>query len=471
MQYFSTEFPLRRHTSREELLAECLNWISDSPYTSFTQEELTSQKSKPDFRVSNKSETIDFDSATSERYQVFSLKYTKRSETVQYVTTISFLIMNTSEEVWASVKSICEYIGIVNELPPIKKPVIIIRLIDRFGGGLDGDLLVSHEPTLLSEDENGRELAINTSLGNLETRLPIVYVSCGYDLKHRVIPDRLARSLCGLAHVIVEPSRKFSHTIRKPCNSQNVFGGVIGVYWPGGQGVKTYRYDKNWTPKVKDFELEILSDICALLSKRMPLAECSWGGVKDAKNKAAIERLRKEGASDREMLELYENEVERNKCQIEELGKEKSRLESLIRSSQNRNPVQGGIVISGGDEEDYYQNEILGVIIDALCEYRQRVHENSRRLHIIDSLLKSNTADRNHEQISREIKDGLRGYKSMTPKIRSLLERHGFQINDDRRHYKIVYKSDERYSYILPKSGSDYRGGLNAGSDIVKIIF
>lgn len=471
MQYFSTEFPLRRGTLQKDLLGECINWVSDSPHTGFSPENLKELRGKNEFRISHESEILEFDSTSTDRYDVCSLRYTKRAESIQYVTTISFLTMLSTKEVWASIKVVCESVSIINELPPLKKPVLIIRLIDRFGGGLDGDLFLSHTPTTLNEDEDGYDLAEKIILGNIESRLPIVYVSCGYDFRHRVLTERFSRRLCGLAHVIIEPSRKFSHKIRRRCNSQNVYGGVIGVYWPGGQGVKIYRHDKEWTPNIKDFEKEIVADICNLLSKRMPLPECSWGGVKDIKNKAAIERLRKDGATERELLDLYINEVEQYKQQIETLTGERTRLEALLRNNQQKRPVQGGITISSGDEEDYYDNEILGIIIDALTDYKDRVHSNSRRQHIIESLLSANPLERNSEASIREIKEGLRGYRSMTPKIKEILERHGFDIIDDRRHFKITYQSDERYTYTLPKSGSDHRGGLNAGSDITKLIY
>ncbi|MFM3222062.1 hypothetical protein AB8T91_28055, partial [Klebsiella pneumoniae] len=63
------------------------------------------------------------------------------------------------------------------------------------------------------------------------------------------------------------------------------------------------------------------------------------------------------------------------------------------------------------------------------------------------------------------------GYTKMTPKVRGVLNDVGFSISEEGKHYKITYHGDPRYTYILPKTGSDYRGALNAYSDISKKVF
>jgi hypothetical protein len=47
----------------------------------------------------------------------------------------------------------------------------------------------------------------------------------------------------------------------------------------------------------------------------------------------------------------------------------------------------------------------------------------------------------------------------------------GFAISDEGKHYKLVFQGDDRYSFSLAKSGSDHRGGLNAASDISRLLF
>lgn len=59
----------------------------------------------------------------------------------------------------------------------------------------------------------------------------------------------------------------------------------------------------------------------------------------------------------------------------------------------------------------------------------------------------------------------------MTPELRGALEQIGFSLNDEGWHVKLSYFDDPRYTYVLPKTGSDHRGGLNACPDITNIVF
>jgi hypothetical protein len=59
----------------------------------------------------------------------------------------------------------------------------------------------------------------------------------------------------------------------------------------------------------------------------------------------------------------------------------------------------------------------------------------------------------------------------MTSSNRAELESLGFDIQDDGKHYKLIYRGDARYPFILAKTGSDWRGGMNAFSDLKRRIF
>ncbi|GMU46359.1 MAG: hypothetical protein AMXMBFR26_11410 [Porticoccaceae bacterium] len=55
--------------------------------------------------------------------------------------------------------------------------------------------------------------------------------------------------------------------------------------------------------------------------------------------------------------------------------------------------------------------------------------------------------------------------------MRRGLEEMGFSITEEGKHYKLTFQDDDRYTFTLPKSGSDHRGGLNAASDIGRLLF
>jgi len=182
--------------------------------------------------------------------------------------------------------------------------------------------------------------------------------------------------------------------------------------------------------------------------------------------------LKRDGDSATELVALYENELEEKEQTIRSLSHDIERLGAKIRSLESKNLVQGGLVLAKGDEDDFFDNEILSVVIDALKDHLEKsVHPNSRRAHILKSILDSNLVESDHDERIASVKAALRGYKDMNKKIRSVFEELGFSLASDGKHWKIIYQEDDRYSYVLPKTGSDHRGGLNAGADITNIVY
>jgi hypothetical protein len=91
---------------------------------------------------------------------------------------------------------------------------------------------------------------------------------------------------------------------------------------------------------------------------------------------------------------------------------------------------------------------------------------------VLAAVLAANPASEDTAGAMRaRLKELLRGSKGIDAKIRRGLEEMGFSIAGDGRHYKLVFQDDDRYTFTLPKTGSDHRGGLNAASDIGRLLF
>ncbi len=463
-------FPLNYAVSSEDVFQECINWILDSPYTDFAEEELYTLNSAEDFVYSTKEETIEFSRAETPDLFVSSFRYIKSSPAAQWITEISTRI--ESDQHWVSVVASILTSTASNTTLEVKKPLIIIRLIDRFGGGTDGDVPIALVPIVLEESELGVEIAKAVINANNTCALPIVYVSANQANKHTVIPERLTRKLCGMAHIVVEPSRAFSHRLRREVGSRNVYGGVVGIYWPKGTGVTIFRRESK---EIKDFEQEIFETVCEALALLIPPRKCSWEEVIHVKNRNAIELMKREGinaAEANEIVALFESELSEKRGHIQTLNREIDRLNTLVRHLESKTPVQGGILINTGDEEDYFESEIQDVALLAIKDYiAKSTRENSRRAHILNAILSNNLITDLHEQKTKSLKDVLRGYRDMSKKIKDTFEELGFSITAEGKHWKITYQEDDRYTYVLPKSGSDHRGGLNAAADISNIVF
>jgi hypothetical protein len=469
MQYFSTDFPLSIGTSAQDILEECLYWINDSPHTKFVATELLEGIRLEDFNKRTQGEEINFELADDENFKIHSFIYTKSNKTNAWITSITFLTVPATGEAWVNVKAYCNAYIASAKVPDIKKPLIILRLIDRYGGGLDGDLIVNHEFAQLEDDQAGLDQAARLINGACGNRLPILYITKYHSGNCSVIPDRIARAVSGLAHVAVEPNRIFSNKLRPLVNSQNVYGGGVGIYWPSDGGVSIYR--KASSQSMKDFESEILEDLSTLTAQRMPLRKCSIEALRETKNRRLIQRLKSEDSSDLSAyIEAFDQELEAKDEEINLLQREVARLEAASRSFRAKNPVTGGIIFDIGEEEDFFEDEIRWIMLDAMVDHCSRVPDDSRRLHILQAVV-SQKPERNFAtEIASSIRETLRGYREMTPKIRSTLIQLGFAISEEGKHFKLVYNEDSRYTFTLPKSGSDGRGGLNSGSDIIRLF-
>ncbi|WP_188664174.1 hypothetical protein [Arenimonas soli] len=367
-----------------------------------------------------------------------------------------------------SVRVTCEDARAPDRLPPARKPYFVKQILSELGGGMDGDVPVADQAIFLAE---GQELAAAALiLGKARNRLPIVYVSSSYNGGYAVDPLALSRWVSGTAHVVVEPSRAFSFRLRSATASRNAYGGAIGVYWPESGRQKSYFLGRQIT-NPRALSMEIARDIRSSLSNRRQIANCSWAFLKEQVSSRRLEKLREQGSAElEEFYSAFGAEIASKELRIEQLEAENAAAHADY--FRYRAPQSGTVegVLAAGLEQDLFEGEILGVVRDALAHYASAVLPGSRREHIVRDLLEANPGSSAAHEKAEEIKAVLRGYKVLDAKSRVKLERLGFEISDDGKHYKAVYMGDGRYTFAISKSSSDVRAGLNLVSDICKQI-
>jgi molecular chaperone GrpE (heat shock protein) len=172
-----------------------------------------------------------------------------------------------------------------------------------------------------------------------------------------------------------------------------------------------------------------------------------------------------------EYIDAFETEIKAKNAQLNDAETEIARLAAEVRRYETQVSASKSFTLRAGAERDLYSGETQEIIRDAIEDASERVHHDSRRLHVLKAMLKSLPASGAGRANREKIKDLLRGYRTMDAKVRKGLEGMGFSIEDDGKHYKLIFQGDDRYTYALSKSGSDHRGGLNAASDISKLIF
>jgi len=371
---------------------------------------------------------------------------------------------------WVGVRVYCESTHPAAILPPAKKPIVVQKIIDRLGGARDGSLDVTGTPLFLDGHEVDRAAALIR--GQSDCRLPVVYVSAPFSGRHAAVGTSLAKALSGMAHVVIEPDRPFSVRLKLAVNSENVYGGTIGIYWPDGGGRRSF-YVGHAYENAEELHEAVVEEVRLALTNRRPLDRCTPAFVQSLVSRSTFEALRAQGSQeiDKYVAE-FDRELDAKDSQLLSANREIDRLRAELRKYEARLSVEDGLQVNVGAEQDLYAGESIGFLMDAVKDACDRMAKDSRRRHVLSSVLQANPEPEGKNKFRDTLKELLRGYTSMEPKVRKGLEDLGFSISEEGKHIKLVFQGDDRYTFTLPKSGGDSkRGGLNAAGDIARLLF
>lgn len=468
MLSFATEFPVEADRTTVDFLQAMVTWISGSPHTGLSAEMLRDLLQKDEAHVENGKEKVQSLLATSPDVDLAGIRYSRHDNDLEWLTTVVF--SRTSSDAWVGVRVECESQHAAARLPSAKKPVVVRTMLESLGGAADGPLPIRDTAHILTNTDI--DLAAKLIRGDAGCRLPIVYVSARFQGGYILDVNRLAADLSGMAHVVVEPNRPFSVRLQLEVDSENVYGGTIGICWPEGGGRRAFFLGGDYsTPG--HLAGAIKDEVRAALLNRRPIARCTWAYVRETASRQAILSLKASGSKAiDEYVEKFDQEIEAKNQRLEEAESEIQRLRNELRVYEARAGTASGGLLRLGRERDLYPNEVLGILLDAIEDAATRVQHDSRRQHVLRSILEANRLEENPLEGRREqLKRLLRGTSTIDGKLRRELEDMGFSISEDGKHFKLVFQGDDRYTFTLPKSGSDWRGGLNAASDIGRLLF
>jgi hypothetical protein len=468
MLSFATEFPVEADRTTVDFLQAMVTWISGSPHTGLSAEMLRDLLQKDEAHVENGKEKVQSLLATSPDVDLAGIRYSRHDNDLEWLTTVVF--SRTSSDAWVGVRVECESQHAAARLPSAKKPVVVRTVLESLGGAADGPLPIRDTAHILTNTDI--DLAAKLIRGDAGCRLPIVYVSARFQGGYILDVNRLAADLSGMAHVVVEPNRPFSVRLQLEVDSENVYGGTIGIYWPEGGGRRAFFLGGDYsTPG--HLAGAIKDEVRAALLNRRPIARCTWAYVRETASRQAILSLKASGSKAiDEYVEKFDQEIEAKNQRLEEAESEIQRLRNELRVYEARAGTASGGLLRLGRERDLYPNEVLGILLNAIEDAATRVQHDSRRQHVLRSILEANRLEENPLEGRREqLKRLLRGTSTIDGKLRRELEDMGFSISEDGKHFKLVFQGDDRYTFTLPKSGSDWRGGLNAASDIGRLLF
>lgn len=466
MVSFATEFPVSHEHQLVNFLRSVRDWLLGSPHTALSRKDLTGIEASGEWAAQRSNERIQVLSLSANSQEWGAAKYTKSETELEWVTTIVF--SRSATDSWIAVRVACESRHPAVRLPPAKKPVVVRKLLQDLGGASDGPLLVRSTPHFLENVDI--DIAARLISGSAGCRLPIVYVSSEFRGDYIVDSNKLANDLCGMAHVVVEPNRPFSIRLKMEVDSENVYGGTIGVYWPDGGGRRSFFLGREFESPA-EIQRAIVDEVRSALANRRPLDRCTWATVQALVSHSTFEALKATGSQEVEKyIEEFDKELRAGAEKLEDAEREIARLLSEVRKYESRAQIGSGLALRTGEEQDLYSGELAGIVLDAIKDASTRVGKDSRRAHVLSAILAANDTSGEAERMREELKDLLRGSKSMGSTVRRGLERLGFTLSEEGKHYKLIFQGDDRYTFTLPKSGSDHRGGLNAASDIARLL-
>ena len=485
---FATDFAVDPVHGPEDFLRAITSWLLDVERTAIAAEQLQALPTETSSRINTGGELLQTLIARQPDTTVAGIRYSRQDEHLTWITTVVFSRRHKAQgngastagfpdigapetdtaqasDAWLGIRIECTSSLPQAHLPVDRDPAIVPALLNALGGGQDGPLRVSDQPRLLTGHE--LPLAADLILGYSDHRLPIVYVSACFQPGHAIAPQRLASRLAGRAHVVVEPGNSFSRQLQALAESTNVYGGTVGIYWPEGGEPRRF-YLGTLYQTAAELGDAIQKDLHRTLRQRRPLPRCTWAHLREQVSQNTIAALKSAGSlSIDDCIRSFGEEIAAKEQLLQEAEEEIERL----RQREIR-PGDDNILLSPGTERNFYDQEILGIVLDALADARKYVPPDSRRHHVLQSIVGANPLPHRTANAHRDaLKNLLRGTSTLDARIRRGLESMGFRISNGGKHYKLVYQEDDRYTYTLPKSGSDHRGGLNAANDIGRLMF
>ncbi|MFE0759319.1 hypothetical protein ACFW16_35525 [Inquilinus sp. NPDC058860] len=467
MLSFSTEFPLDNSHSSAEFI-ECIKtWIFESPHTKFSQSDFDSLPIEGGWSIQKDNQGINSLASSFDTEESVAVQHVTIENDLEWSTTIVF--SRQTSDTWVGVRISCQSKHPSIAVPVAKKPVIVKNLLDKLGEAYDGEFQVRQSPHFLTN--NDISLASRAISGQAGCHLPVVYISIGFSGGYIVDPGSLAQKLAGMAHILVEPNRPFSRRLQIEVAADNVYGGTVGIYWPDGSGDIVLFTEKEFKRK-HEIRDAIFDEIRMALLNRRALFRCTWPSTQGIYYKSIYNSLKNSGSEElNQYIDAFDGDMKSMNDQLASCEKEIHRLQRELKKHQSQIMSTNGIFLKTQKEYDLHDGEIMSTIITALSEAQHAYLPESRKHHILQDVIDNNGAKNISKEMKENIKSILRDYKEMTRQKRSELENLGFEIEDDGKHYKIVYNGDARYTFILSKTGSDHRSGLNCASDISKILF
>lgn len=466
MLLYATEFPTAEGATAADFIDLIKTWALGSPNYPWVADDLDVDLSEDLVSIEKSPHQIQLtlSDLDGDVYGAAHYRYVENGER-EWVTEL--VSQEIGDHLWVSVRVHCKVLATGAVLPEVKKPYIIRQILAQFGGGDDAGLTIRDSPRLLEDSEVAYAAALIS--GEVRNRLPIVYVSSGWEGLYALDPKILAQVLSGSAHVVVEPSRQFSFRLKPICDGRNAYGGAIGIYWPSGQlpTERIFVESRNRREAISQIADRIQSALC----QAQPSDMSTWMAVRALLARKRTAALRESGSGEvDDWIDAFSTEIEIKDQQLADARREVERLRAELRASE-RVSSTGGKLLPDGREQDLFPGERAEIVREALEHALASSGSESRKAHVLQDLVEAAPDTTFRDDLAARVKGVLENKRRLASRDKSELEALGFTLTEDGPHYKAVFRGDPRYQFSFPKTGSDHRGSLNLVSQVNKTLF
>lgn len=496
MLVFSTRIPLMENVSSKMCSELFIKWVAGSPR--YSMNDLSYERvGNRDFQTTSDSAIFSITNYSDEQKEVVACRLCANDNGDTWTTDCVFLDICGDKSVQIQLDFISGKYTVHTKSP--HKPYIVKLFMESGYCANDATLPVTDLPIEVGKEN--MQLCIDIIKAKTENTMPVIYVSCDYWDNTYVDVNMLARRMGGVAHVFYETDYRTSWELKEPTNSQNVYNGYIGIYFP-----RTLFHEqinpKNYS-SADEVTNEIERMVWQVLVNSTDSSSYNWNSIKVLQAQRHITELKDDSTKLRErfyeQLEASGNENEQLQSKVtellenvDELSHEKDlfcetfdvenrelreRNTNLYRENASlrmqidglqraiKNADSSGVLCAGA-ENDLYPGEQNDLLLSILEQVKSKYEENSRAHHIIDSLLAANEIVGTCKRVLDAVEQAFAGNGRLNSSSKSQLRSVGFEIQEEGAHYKIVFNKDPRYTFIASKTPSDYREGLNLIADI-----
>lgn len=355
--------------------------------------------------------------------------------------------------------------------PVFSLPSLVKKIISAGYAASDKGLEVTDRPILVHEEDVDEMAKI--ILRNVIYNMPVVYMSCESDGHCIVNPYMVAEKLNGVAHVVFETTRSVSFSLRDKTDGNNPYAGAVEIFYSNGSR-RFLPTQLSGTHSHKVYT--IVNTVFEHLNQLRVEDRFSWSQLQSNKLRkqlSATIQKKEQDSKEYELLEhTYEDILAEKDSQIKRLSDQLSSANNTIRQLEAQlSVVERTPALVVGVEQDLYPFEQQSFLMELLEKEFGSVANNSRKQHILNSLIAANRCENTVDEKRTRIKACLHGYTKMTPAISKELEEIGFILSEAGKHIKLVFGEDSRYTGTLSKTGSDHRAGDNTAHDLIRSIF